>query len=92
MVSTVLVHDMYFCCCLALQIEVDKLDEQTYLLRVFCQKDSGILMQLMHSLESLNANFLSANYTTLHESIMNTFVIEVRPLANMLIICEVYYI
>ncbi|KAG0572240.1 hypothetical protein KC19_VG078700 [Ceratodon purpureus] len=60
------------------EIEIDKLDQKSYLLRVFCQKESGILVQLMDSLESLNANFLSANCTTLEESMMNTFVIEMQ--------------
>lgn len=58
-------------------MEVDKLDEHMYHLKISCQKGPGVLVQLTQALESLDLDVLNAYHTSFQESILNTFVVEV---------------
>jgi UTP:GlnB (protein PII) uridylyltransferase len=58
-------------------MEVDKLDEQMYLLKISCQNGPGVLVQLTQALESLDLDVLNTYHTSFKESLLNTFIVEV---------------
>jgi hypothetical protein len=61
-----------------LHLEVARLEEETYHLRILCQKGHGVLVQLMQALESLGIDVVNAHHTSVQDNILNTFVAQVK--------------
>lgn len=59
------------------QVDVVRLEEQTYHLRIFCQRGPGVLVQLVQAVESLGVQVLNAHHTAFQENILNSFIAEV---------------
>ncbi len=62
-------------CCF--QVVVARLEDETYHLRILCQKGHGVLVQLMQALESLGIDVINAHHTSVQDNILNTFVAQV---------------
>jgi UTP:GlnB (protein PII) uridylyltransferase len=58
-------------------VDVVRLEEQTYHLRIFCQRGPGVLVQLVQAVESLGVQVLNAHHTAFQENILNSFIAEV---------------
>ncbi|KAG0602295.1 hypothetical protein M758_10G004600 [Ceratodon purpureus] len=63
-----------------LKMDVAKLEDQTYQLQISCQRAPGVLVQLTQALESLDLDVLNAYHTSFQESILNTFIVEMKNL------------
>ncbi|KAL3678125.1 hypothetical protein R1sor_021081 [Riccia sorocarpa] len=61
-----------------LELEVAKMEEQIYHLRILCTKGSGVFVQLLQSLEALGLEIHSANLNSFKENLLNTFIAEVK--------------
>lgn len=61
-----------------LKTEVSKLEDRTYQLQISCQKGPGVLVQLTKALESMDMDVLNAYHTSFQESILNTFIVEMK--------------
>lgn len=61
-----------------LNMEVAKLEEQTYQLKTTCQKGLGILVQLTRALESLDVDILTAHHIAFQDNMHDTFIVETR--------------
>jgi hypothetical protein len=59
------------------QVEVARLEDQTYHLHILCQKGHGVLVQLMQALESFGIDVVNAHHTSFQDNILNTFVAQV---------------
>jgi hypothetical protein len=59
-----------------LHVEVARLEDETYHLRILCQKGHGVLVQLMQALESLGIDVINAHHTSVQDNILNTFVAQ----------------
>ncbi|KAG6557572.1 hypothetical protein Mapa_000848 [Marchantia paleacea] len=66
-----------------LKLDVAKMEEKSYHLRIFCTKGPGVFVLLMRSLEALGMEVLSANLTSFQENILNTFIAEIKDLEAM---------
>ncbi|BBN10373.1 protein MpBHLH1 [Marchantia polymorpha subsp. ruderalis] len=66
-----------------LKLDVAKMEEKSYHLRIFCTKGPGVFVLLMRSLEALGMEVLSANLTSFEENILNTFIAEIKDLEAM---------
>ncbi|OAE29739.1 hypothetical protein AXG93_3884s1350 [Marchantia polymorpha subsp. ruderalis] len=64
-------------------LDVAKMEEKSYHLRIFCTKGPGVFVLLMRSLEALGMEVLSANLTSFEENILNTFIAEIKDLEAM---------
>jgi UTP:GlnB (protein PII) uridylyltransferase len=60
------------------QVEVARLEDQTYHLHILCQKGHGVLVQLMQALESLDIDVVNAHHTSFQDNILNTFVAQFK--------------
>lgn len=70
---------------MVLQVDVTRLEEQTYHLRIFCQRGPGVLVQLVQAVESLGVQVLNAHHTAFQENILNSFIAEVTSLSPSLL-------
>jgi hypothetical protein len=61
-----------------LEVDVTRLEEQTYHLRIFCQRGPGVLVQLVQAVESLGVQVLNAHHTAFQENILNSFIAEMK--------------
>lgn len=61
-----------------LELEVSKMEEQTYNLRIHCKKGPGVLVQLTQALEALDFEIVNANLTSISDRILNTIVVKVK--------------
>ncbi|KAG6555084.1 hypothetical protein Mapa_003119 [Marchantia paleacea] len=61
-----------------LELDVAKMEEQIYHLRIFCTKGPGVFVQLMQSLEALGLEIRNANLTSFQENLLNTFIAEIK--------------
>ncbi|CAM6015307.1 unnamed protein product [Sphagnum balticum] len=61
-----------------LHVEVARLEDETYHLRILCQKGHGVLVQLMQALESLGIDVINAHHTSVQDNILNTFVAQIK--------------
>ncbi|CAM6042164.1 unnamed protein product [Sphagnum compactum] len=61
-----------------LHVEVARLEDQTYHLRILCQKGHGVLVQLMQALESLGIDVVNAHHTSFQDNILNTFIAQIK--------------
>jgi hypothetical protein len=61
-----------------LEVDVVRLEEQTYHLRIFCQRGPGVLVQLVQAVESLGVQVLNAHHTAFQENILNSFIAEMK--------------
>lgn len=61
-----------------LELEVSKMEEQTYHLRIHCKKEPGVLVQLTRALEALDFEIVNANLTSVSNHILNTIVVKVK--------------
>ncbi|CAK9866827.1 unnamed protein product [Sphagnum jensenii] len=61
-----------------LHVEVARLEDETYYLRILCQKGHGVLVQLMQALESLGIDVVNAHHTSVQDNILNTFVAQIK--------------
>lgn len=59
-----------------LEVDVARLEEQTYHFRIFCQRGPGVLVQLVQAVESLGVQVINAHHTAFQENILNCFVAE----------------
>lgn len=66
-------------------MDVTRLEEQTYHLRIFCQRGPGVLVQLVQAVESLGVQVLNAHHTAFQENILNSFIAEVPSLSSSLV-------
>lgn len=60
------------------QVEVSKVDGQTFTLRIFCEKRPGVFVKLMQALDVLGLDILHANITTFRGLVLNVFNAEVK--------------
>ncbi|CAK9265461.1 unnamed protein product [Sphagnum jensenii] len=61
-----------------LQVEVAKLEDEIYHLRIVCHNGHGVLVQLMQALESLGIDFVNTHHISFQDYILNTFVAQIK--------------
>lgn len=61
-----------------MQVEVSKVDGQTFTLRIFCEKRPGVFVKLMQALDVLGLDILHANITTFRGLVLNVFNAEIK--------------
>ncbi|KAL2641966.1 hypothetical protein R1flu_009553 [Riccia fluitans] len=66
-----------------LELDVAKMEEQIYHLRILCTKGSGVFVQLLQSLEALGLEIHSANLNSFKENLLNTFIAEIKDWETM---------
>lgn len=61
-----------------LALDVSKMEEHTYHLRIHCKKGPGVMVQLTRALEALDFEIVNANLTSVSDHILNTIVVTVK--------------
>lgn len=59
-------------------LDVSKMEETTFHIRIFCKKGPGVLIKLTRALESLHLDFYNANLTSFDGQIIKTATIKVK--------------
>ena len=60
-----------------LQLDVAKVEESIFHIRIYCKKGPGVLVDLTKALESLHLDFQNANLTSFDGQIIKTAIIKV---------------
>lgn len=66
------------------QVDVARLEEQTYHFRIFCPRGPGVLVQLVQAVESLGVQVINSHHTAFQENILNSFIAEVHKFFHSL--------
>lgn len=61
-----------------LELDVSKMEEFTYHLRIHCKKGPGVLVQLTRALEALDFEIVNAILTSVSDHILNTIVLKMK--------------
>ncbi|GLJ32781.1 hypothetical protein SUGI_0660060 [Cryptomeria japonica] len=61
-----------------LEVDVSKVEERTFHIRIYCEKRSGVLIELTRALESLHLEFQNVNLTSFHSQIIKTATIKMN--------------
>ncbi|GLJ32780.1 hypothetical protein SUGI_0660050 [Cryptomeria japonica] len=59
-------------------LDVSKMEETTFHIRIYCKKGPGVLIKLTRALESLHLDFHNANLTSFDGQIIKTATIKVK--------------
>jgi UTP:GlnB (protein PII) uridylyltransferase len=54
------------------QVNVSKVKDKTFHIRIYCEKNPGVLVRLMRALESIQLDFHNANLTSLDGHMLKT--------------------
>lgn len=61
-----------------LELDVTKVEGKTFLIRMSCKKETGVIMQLTRALDSLELEIINGSHMTLNGCILSTVLAEVQ--------------
>jgi hypothetical protein len=61
-----------------LDVNVSKVKDKTFHIRIYCKKNSGVLVRLMRALESIQLDFHNANLTSLDDHMLKTGTVKMK--------------
>jgi hypothetical protein len=61
-----------------LDLDVTKVEDRTFHIRLYCKKNPGVLIRLMRALESIQLDFHNANLTSFDGHIIKTATVKIK--------------